>query len=184
MTPLISRRLGRTARFCCLAAVVLSAHARAELVEPGPEVMVKVGFVGNFAKLVEWPADANLDPLNVCVAGDSEPIGAAFSKLEGKTAQSHSIKLTRNVQPASAGLCHVLFLPRGSERQFPDLLRATAKSRTLTVSDVAGFSDAGGMIELIMVDNRIQFEVNNSMTKRAGLKLSSQLLKLARQVKE
>jgi hypothetical protein len=49
----------------------------------------------------------------------------------------------------------------------------------LTVSDIGGFAQAGGMIGLVEADQRIRFDINLATTHQANLKLSSQLLKLA-----
>lgn len=184
MTSRIARLSRSAVRAGWLALFLIALPAPAQIADPGAEAGVKAGFVGNFTKLVEWPADAVAGSLTVCIAGEIQPVESAFSKLDGRTAQAYSIRVIKNVQPGATGQCQVLYIPQGAERQLGELLRAAGRSKTLTVSDVPGFAAAGGMIELVTVDNRIQFEVNNGSAKRAGLKLSSQLLRLARQVKE
>ena len=58
------------------------------------------------------------------------------------------------------------------------------RQRILTVADQDGFCQAGGMINLVSVKNRVAFEVNLTATAKARLRVSSQLLKLARVVLE
>jgi hypothetical protein len=53
----------------------------------------------------------------------------------------------------------------------------------LTVGDERGFVDEGGMIALRVVDGRVRFDVNVTAARRAGLRLSSQLLQLAMSVR-
>jgi hypothetical protein len=53
----------------------------------------------------------------------------------------------------------------------------------LTVSDIPQFSQRGGMIQFVLEGNRIRFEVNLTATRRAGLSLSSELLKVATAVR-
>lgn len=60
------------------------------------------------------------------------------------------------------------------------LLSNIGSKSVLTVSDIANFTEAGGMIGLIEIEQRIRFDINMVATDRARLKLSSQLLKLAR----
>jgi hypothetical protein len=53
----------------------------------------------------------------------------------------------------------------------------------LTVGDTEGFTEAGGMINLTIVDQRVHFEINPDAARRAGMKISSKLLSLAKIVK-
>jgi len=47
-----------------------------------------------------------------------------------------------------------------------------------------GFTSAGGMINLVMQDNKVSFDINLKSARLAGLKISSQLLRLANTVQE
>jgi hypothetical protein len=53
----------------------------------------------------------------------------------------------------------------------------------LTVSDIPSFTNSGGMIGFELIDNRVRFDVNLAAAEKAGLTLSSQLLKVATDVK-
>ena len=50
----------------------------------------------------------------------------------------------------------------------------------LTVGEVEGFAEQGGMVNLLAGPNRIVMEINREVANRAGLSVSSQLLKLAK----
>lgn len=54
----------------------------------------------------------------------------------------------------------------------------------LTVGDMDGFARHGGIIGFVMDDNKVAFEINAGAAKRAKLKVSSKLLKLAKSVIE
>jgi hypothetical protein len=62
-------------------------------------------------------------------------------------------------------------------------MEAAQKAKALTVSDRADFIDEGGVIGLTAAGGRYTFDVNLAAARSAELKLSSQLLKLARSVK-
>jgi hypothetical protein len=62
-------------------------------------------------------------------------------------------------------------------------LKNTENLPILLVSNIGDFLDMGGMITLVDADNRLQFEVDLDHVKRVGLKLNSQLLKIAREVR-
>ncbi len=146
---------------------------------------VRLGFLLNFARYVEWPegvlnADASL---RFCLAqGDSE-MSRTFGKLLTQTVRSRSIQI-RQLTRVETDDCHVIYLPA-------DLLpadgfrwqEAAVQSHTLTVSDAPDFIENGGMIGLVDVGGRYRFDVNLRNVRRAELKISSYLLKLGRTVK-
>jgi hypothetical protein len=76
----------------------------------------------------------------------------------------------------------MVFVSAGEERRIPDLLRSGAVGRVLVVGESAGFAQAGGMMNFVMDGSRVRFEVNLRAATRAGLKLSSRLLSMARLV--
>lgn len=54
----------------------------------------------------------------------------------------------------------------------------------LTISDIEGFAERGGVIGFIALENKIHFAINVDAAERMGLKISSQLLRLAKIVKD
>ena len=57
-------------------------------------------------------------------------------------------------------------------------------SSTLTIGETEGFATLGGIINLTVEENKVRFEINLLAANRAGLKISSKLISLARIVKE
>jgi len=95
---------------------------------------------------------------------------------------ARKIVLRTHVAPADWRSCQVLYLPDAEAGRAESSLRGLGSAPVLTISDQAGFVQAGGMIGLRMDDNRVRFDVNLLAAQRAGLTLSSQMLKLAGQV--
>lgn len=150
---------------------------------PG-EAQVKAAYVLNFAKFTEWPAQAFRDqqaPLVICVLGNQDTL-SAFAGIEGKNVHGRETRVQANPRGAELRACHVLYVSQTEVAQPAALLKANAARPILTVSDIAGFAEAGGMLGLVPVDGRIRFEANISAAKVAGLRLGSQLLNLARVV--
>lgn len=144
------------------------------------EYAVKVAYLYNFAKYVEWPPSVLVnsgDPLWICVAGDN--LGDATASLAGKTIGNHPIETRSLSAAASLEKCHILFIGRTEQGRFKALLSKTGRLPILTVSDISDFAQAGGMIGLVETEQRIRFDINLTATRQVGLKLSSQLLKLA-----
>jgi len=156
------------------------AHAQAS---PGtaPEGAVKVAFLYNFAQFVEWPPEA-LGPEGaefvVCVAG-ADPFEGAIESLRGKRVSGRAVVWRMVADPARDDRCHILFLSPGEGTAMLARLKQAPPRGVLTVGNEPGFASAGGVINLVRQDTRFRFEVNLRAANQAGLRLSSQLLRLA-----
>ena len=167
---------------CLMGALGVLWGAGAATADPPSEAALKAAFVYNFAKFVEWPANtAATDALTVCVAGTRPELATSLAGLAGKSAQGRALAVKNNVLAADLDSCQVLYL--GSDAS---ALAGQARGRAglLTVSDVPGFAQSGGMIGLFSEGERIRFEINPRSAEAAGLKVSSQLIKLAKVVQE
>lgn len=145
------------------------------------EYQVKAAFVFNFAKFTDWAGESAREPaLTVCVAG-RDPFGSALTAFDGRSVNGREFRVRRAVPADELRGCHILYITQSEERRLNAYLHA-ATGPILTVSDIEGFVDAGGMIGLVVADERVQFDVNLTPTHQAGLKLSSQMLRLARNI--
>ena len=145
------------------------------------EYEVKAAFLYNFARFTEWPAGSFADdqaPLTLCVLGDN-PFGKASNPIQSKTVKNRPVAFREVLVADEAGGCHVLFISASEQPHVDAILQTLGKRSVLTVSDMKRFTLSGGMISFVMVDDKIRFEINNGAAKRAGLKISSQILKLA-----
>jgi hypothetical protein len=148
------------------------------------DAAVKAAFVYNFTKFVAWPSE-DTGPLQVCLVGEADPLLIALAGLEGKQSQGRSIRV-RDVDPQAAALkaCQLIVIGSKEGNRVGAILKEAQNSPALTVSEIENFADAGGMIGLVISDARVRFEVNAEAAQRANVKLSAQLLKLARSVKK
>lgn len=143
------------------------------------EYQLKAAFLYNFAKFVQWPAETSggsLDTFALCVSGE-EPFRIMHQYLSGKRIRGQLIAVRAVGGSAELSGCHLLFVSAASvqlQRALPGVSGAV-----LTVGESADFMRSGGMINLVRADNRLRFEISRSVGERAGLKFSSQLLKLA-----
>lgn len=144
------------------------------------EAAVKAAFIYNFTKFVEWPTEAG-GPLQLCLVGETDPLLAALTKLEGKQSQGRSIRVRSHGAPDG---CSVIILGVSETGRVATILSNAQKYPVLTVSEIEHFTEAGGMIGLVVNNSRVQFEINVQAAQRANLKLSAQLLKLSQKVKK
>jgi hypothetical protein len=153
--------------------------------EPAPEYAVKAAFLFNFAKFVEWPADAFAGPASPIVffVFGEDPFGDALKSLKGKTANGRPIVVRYAANLGELERCHLLFVSASSMALLPKILQATKGWNVLTVGDVDGFARDGGTINLVNEEQRIGIEVNMEAAQRTRLQISSKLLGLAKIVK-
>lgn len=142
------------------------------------EYQVKAGFICNFIKYVEWPPSKDNGPLSICILGKT-PSDDAFDSMKGRTVRNRVIAVRRIGTMEELGDCEVLFISASQKRNLPHILAALEGRGVLTVSDMKRFVDSGGMIGFVTHGENLRFEINLKAATRAGLRLSSQLLKLA-----
>ncbi|HSS98748.1 MAG TPA: YfiR family protein [Terriglobales bacterium] len=150
------------------------------------EYQVKAAYLYNFGRFVEWPANAagKGELFNVCVFG-KDPFGPVLDHaLAGETIGGKSVVARRISLPQESGNCQILFLSSAEEGLLNKIIEAANKEAVLTVSDMPQFSERGGMVQFVVENNRIRFEVNLTAAQNAGLTLRSELLRVATVVKK
>jgi hypothetical protein len=78
--------------------------------------------------------------------------------------------------------CRILFIGTSEKKQLAPMLAKLRGSSVLTVADMDNFVESGGMVQLVLEDNRVRLAIDVGATARAHLKVSSKLLALARVV--
>ncbi len=151
------------------------------------QYQLKAVFLMNFAKFVEWPTTAfgsAQSPIAICILGE-DPFGRDMDEVvRGQLAGDRTLAVKRLSQVQQEKNCHMLFVSAAEKERMERVLGALRNAPTLTVGEGDDFAAAGGMIGLLIEDNKIRFEVNLDAAERAGLKISSKLLKLAKNVHE
>lgn len=141
---------------------------------------VKAAFVFNFARFVEWPENRNSEEILVGYIG-SQPLSGNLELLIGRKINDRVINV-KAFSEGEAALYDLVFIPSSEFSRKPEILNIFHERPILTISDAPDFIRSGGMIGLIMVDNKVRFEINQAAALSEGLKISSQLLSLARRV--
>lgn len=148
---------------------------------------VKAAFLFNFARYVEWPPAAfegESSPIRLCVMGASAFDEVVSATVSGRSVGLRPVAVEKVASLEEAAGCHLLFLEAGVEVPGPVVAERLGGVAVFTISDQPGFAAAGGVANFILVDQKIRFEINPSAARRAGLKISSSLLRLAKRVGE
>lgn len=170
-----------TAVLLCFIGISGNALSAPRAVE---EYALKAALVLNFARFTEWPRSTFKgpdEPLNFCVLGDNVS-KEDFDGIEGKTVGSRPVRVNVAKMLELDQSCHVVFITGVERTRLPRIMAALNGSPTLTIGEMTGFNDAGGMINFININGRLKFGVNLSNITKSELKLSSRLLKLAHAV--
>jgi hypothetical protein len=168
--------------FLALAMVLGTAHGvRAD--EPGREYQVKAAFVYNFALFTEWPDRAFADkdsPFVVAVIG-TDPFGSFLQQtLQNKTIAGRPVILRHIDTADQISGCQLLFVPASEDDHLDDIFKQVADQPILTIGESDKFLDAGGTIRFLLEDGKIRFEISPDSAAKAGLRISSKLLSLAK----
>jgi hypothetical protein len=146
------------------------------------EYQVKAAYLANFGRFVEWPTSVAVvksESFHICVLGQ-DPLGADLdAAVAGETIGGAHVLAKRISRPQDAVDCRILFISSSEVSQSKEILTALKTLSVLTVSDMPQFARRGGVIQFLLDGNRVRFDINLAAAERAGLTLSSELLKLA-----
>jgi hypothetical protein len=136
---------------------------------------------------VTWPAEAlNANPgeLVFCLLGSKGALYDALSEKQGKQAQQLTVRF-RHVAPGdNLKACQVLVFGDSETDHFEAVLRRLTGQPVLTINGTGRFLEVGGNIGLFNENDKLRFDINLVAARQNGLTMSSNLLRLARTVKQ
>ncbi|HMC75805.1 MAG TPA: YfiR family protein [Vicinamibacterales bacterium] len=145
---------------------------------------IKAAFLFNFTQFVEWPPAAlgSSDPFRICVVADASFAAAVDRTVVGESVGGHAIARTSPAAPDAARGCQILFVGRQEGDRLERWLAAVKGSPVLVVGESHSAFEHGAHINFVIENNRVKFDVNKDGAARAGLTISSKLLRVARTV--
>lgn len=166
-----------------IVLIVLTAlscgSARAQDASVESQYPVIAAYIYNFTQFTSWPAGAIKDRFAVCVLG-RDPFGPSLAPLRSRTVGGKGIstKFFRQTT-AEISACNVLFVSDSERDDVDEILKAVKGKPVLTVSNMDGFVDMGGMVEFERKDSRVGIKIGLHSVEDAGISISSKLLRLA-----
>lgn len=147
------------------------------------EYEIKAAYLYKFSEYVEWPPDVFPDdkaPFSIGILG-KDPFGRVLDDtIKGKKVQGRGIVIKRSNEAKDLTGCQMVFVSPPEDSQMKDSLGAFDELPVLTVGESEEFGRQRGMIRFVLVESNVRFEINADSARKAGLKISSQLLKLAK----
>lgn len=155
----------------------IHSTARAEDI-PTIEYKVKASYLYNFLQFVEWPSDAfTNNTILVCVFG-MDNFGSALRPIAGEVVRGRVVTVRYLLDVKGIENCHMVFVSASESDRDSQIAQYLIGRPVLIVGESSGFLERGGIINLIRVDDKIRFEINQQTAKRNRLKISAQLMKL------
>ena len=146
------------------------------------EAGIKAAFLFNFTKFVEWPGTAPPGAFQICTIADAGFDAIVTRTVSGEITDGRPILRATPETPELARTCHILFISRNENAQVDRWMAAVRGQPVLVVGESKRAEDAGAHITFVIEDNRVKFDVNDDAAARAGLRISSKLLRVARHV--
>ena len=182
-----SRMLRRVLLAAFVAGGIVCATWNARTAEEPStlENQVKAAFLYKFAGYVDWPSTsfARPDtPLTIAVAGADAIAAELVQATSGRTVEGRTVTVKRVKAGESLAGVHILFVGKAESARLNQWVQSARPISVLTVTESDGALAQGSVINFVMADRRVRFEVALDSAEKSKLKLSSRLLAVAQQV--
>ena len=147
------------------------------------EYVLKAGFLYNFARLGQWQSAKENTPDFLICSPDSKFIAIANAALENR--KVHNRYLRNKYTPLKRTVledCDIVFITDNTYKLWLEAHSALELKNTMVVGETDGFIAANGHIRFFLSSSKVRFEVAPNKLKKAGITMSSKVLRLARVV--
>jgi hypothetical protein len=160
---------------------ILIVSAASESEEIMEEYDVKTALTLNLAALTEWPEKTFPkpdSPINLCVIGNNI-VQEAFSRISDKKVGNRELIVSDMTRSRRFDRCHILFHGTQDRIRLSQIHDATAGKAILTIDDIEQLITFKSIVNLKKGGDKMELYINLNLAGRAGLKISSRVLKLA-----
>ncbi|HVT35363.1 MAG TPA: YfiR family protein [Nevskiaceae bacterium] len=151
------------------------------------EYQIKAAFLYNFTKFVEWPASSFASDNSPIIIGTycADPFADELAAIvAGRKVYNRPIAVRKLGSGEEARSAHLVFVCADNDARVGSIESAVGRQPVLTVGESDTFDAAGGIIRFVAENDKIRFEINADAAAHAGIRISAQLQKLARAVRE
>jgi len=159
--------------FFCLATLAHSVPVQAQNYKLHPV------FIFSFTRYIQWPEGYNTGDFEIKVLGESPIVAELEGMAKVKKAGDRTIKVTKVKSVGEIGNCNILFVPAAQSGSVAEVLQALGSKPTLIITEEPGMATKGGDINFITRDGKLAFELNQGTVNKKGLKVSTELTRLA-----
>ncbi len=171
------QRLSTIGLFVAIVGMAMPAQAQRQL----DEYDIKGAFLYNLIKFVEWPPVAGRsESVAICIYGRDAFDDVLDVVTKAKKGGPREVQVRQLTDIKEARGCHIVFIAESEARRTGDILREIGNASILTVGETASFLRDGGVVRFYVEGNRVRFQIDSVAAQLSGLKISAQLLSLAK----
>jgi hypothetical protein len=159
--------------FCCTFGI---SNAQVE--------KIKAAYLYNFAAMTNYPTSYQSGNFVIAILGNGPIVTEMEAIAKAKKIGSQTIEIKKINSPSEIGHAHMVFVPNDYKSKMADIISKTASTPTIVVAESDGACTKGAVFNLILVEQKLRFEVNESKANAKGVKLAANLVKLGIPVKE
>jgi hypothetical protein len=185
MAMVAMARLLRALPWVLLLGLLVPLQASADEVVKASESRVKAAFLFKFGDYVEWPPGtfaSSSEPLTIGVLGTDSVADELVAVSPTRSIAGRPIMVRRLRQGDSLAGLDIAYFDQRTEAELAELLAPLKGKATLVVTDSAQGLNVGGVINFVLVADKVRFDVSLPSANARGLKVSSRLLAVARKV--
>lgn len=146
------------------------------------EHAVKATYLYKFAPFVEWPDfshETASSALDLCVVGDDPFADTLDRAVKGQYLGERAFTVRRLRTAGGNMRCHIMYIAASGPQPVAEALMAVRGTPVLTVTDAAKDPQTMGIINFVIRDDRVRFEIDDRAAAENGIAISSKLLDLA-----
>ncbi|WP_207477977.1 YfiR family protein [Arenibaculum pallidiluteum] len=172
----------RWLRTLAAAALALAVPVGGPAAAQSLERAIKAAFLPKFAAFVDWPDDAfdgPTSPIALCVVGD-DPFGDLLDRSVAEqppASRTFAVQRLKVVDPGAR--CHVMYVAGSRQQPVEDVLRTVRGTPVLTITDAEPQASAKGIVNFVLNEGKVRFEMDAGAAAENGITISSKLLGLA-----
>jgi len=174
-----ARYFGRTGKLSLVFGALLLTSG--SVLAASLEYAVKATYLYKFVPFIGWPSSSFYSPdspINICVFG-KDPFGQTLDQaVAGQRIEGRALAVRRISEIAASAGCHIVYIGASADRAVVEALRGQP---VLTVSDAAANQADRGIVNFVVEDNKVRFEIDEHAAEQSHLAVSSKLLSLAYQ---
>ncbi len=141
---------------------------------------VKAAFLYRFAGYIEWPQRAAPDAQFMIAVLGGDQVAGELRKLVPERPAGNTLTQIRSIgNIRQLGSAQILYIGTDFHGDLGSVIASIGAQPVLVVTDHEGGLDEGGVVNFLLVDRHLRFEVSLTAAERAGLKISSELLSVA-----
>ncbi len=177
------RRVTQLSLFVLLMLLAMQGYAEYKV---SAEQKLKVALIYKLTKFVEWPEKTaeQSDSFGICLIG-MDAFGPIIDVLKKRNVDGQPINIRRiDYTDKVDENCSLVYINVPDRAGLGSIIRKLQNRPILSISEHKEFIEMGGIVQLILSNNRMAFNINYDSSVKAGLSIAAPLLELANKVKK